>query len=139
MKVLNFKYRKCHKVRVVNGEIDYKRMQLIYGFCGLKSLQGFRLTSSQIEALRRTIKKVLKKTGVVWIRVIADRPITAKPAEVRMGKGKGNYSDSVSVIKAGTVLVELGGVDLPFKLAVAALRAVSQKLPVRTSYIWYKS
>ncbi len=139
MRVHNFKYRKVHKVKVKKGSFDYKRLQLLYGSIGLRSLSEYRLKAVQIESCRRAIKKVVKKLGNVWIRVSADRPITSKPAEVRMGKGKGNYSYSVAIVNKGTILFELSGPNLNVELAKEALKQGAERLPFKTEICFYKS
>ena len=138
MKVIQHKYRKCHKARVLVGEKDFKRVLLQHGVIGLVATEGARLTSGQLESYRRTIRKIIRKAGNVYFMVILDRPITAKPAEVRMGKGKGSYSESVSLVKQGTVLIELGGNSLPIKLGLKALLITQKKLPIKTKIIFYE-
>jgi len=132
MRVHNFKYRKQHKVRALPGMIERKRLELLYGNYGLFSLSGYRVTAEQLESARRAIKKVVKKLGIVYIRVEANRPVTSKPAEDRMGKGKGSYSGSVAVVKSGTVLFELGGEHLPESLAYEAFKQAGERLPFKT-------
>ena len=137
MRVHNFKYRKVHKVKVKKDSLDYKRLQSLYGSVGLRSLVEYRLKAVQIESCRRAIKKVVKKLGNVWIRVSADRPVTSKPAEVRMGKGKGNVSHWVCKVGGGTVLFEIDGVSEA--IAKEALKQGAERLPFKTEICFYKS
>lgn len=139
MKQIVHKYRKSHKVRVLPFEKDYKRLVLLYGFIGLRALSCGRMTFGQSESIRRTIKKVIKKNGTLWFRVFLDRALTAKPAEVRMGKGKGAFSENIAVIKRGTVLVELGGPLFIEKKAIEGLKQVQKKLPFETEIIYFKA
>lgn len=139
MRVHNFKYRKVHKVKVGSNVRDFKRLGLLHGLYGMRSLESYRVTGAQLESARRAIKKVIKKNAVLWIRVEADRPVTAKPAEVRMGKGKGSYSHSVSIIKIGTVLFELSGAKLTEKLALEAFLQGGKRLPMKTEFCTYKN
>lgn len=132
MRIHNFKYRKVQKVKVSKGQLDYKRLSVLYGLYGMRALESSRLSWSQLESARRTIKKIVKKSATLWIRVEADRPVTSKPAEVRMGKGKGAYSFSVTIVKVGTVLFELGGPKLTEKLASKAFFQAGKRLPIST-------
>ena len=104
-----------------------------FGDFGLKANSHGMLTSRQIEAARRALVRYIKRGGKVWIRSFPDKPITAKPLEVRMGKGKGAPSHFVSVVKPGRILFEIGGV--PMDIAKEALRLAAQKLPVRTKFV----
>jgi len=139
MKQIIHKYKKPHKSKVFVGDKDFKRINLIHGLIGLKAMGIARLTGGQLESMRRTIKKIIKKEGTLWLRVVLDRPLTAKPAEVRMGKGKGSFSENISIIKQGTVLVEIGGFSYKKKLAKLALERIQKKLPFPTEIIFYKS
>jgi len=139
MRVHNFKYRKIHKVRAKPHVLDYKRIGLMHGQYGLRALEGSRLSSSQLESARRSIKKVIKKSGVLWIKFDVNLPVTKKPAEVRMGKGKGSYSHSVGIVKIGTILFELGGDQLNHKLAKEACDQAGKRLPFKTEFICYKT
>ncbi|MBN2233482.1 MAG: 50S ribosomal protein L16 [Deltaproteobacteria bacterium] len=122
------KYRKQQKGRI-HG--DAKRgSSLSFGDFGLQALEPGRITNRQIEAARIAITRFIKRGGKVWIRIFPDKPITKKPAEVRMGKGKGSPEEWVAVVKPGRVLYELEGVDQ--ERAMEALRLASHKLPVRT-------
>ena len=107
--------------------------QLAFGSFGIKSLEEGFLTSSQIEAARIAVTRHMKREGQVWIRIFPDKPITNKPAEVRMGKGKGALDHWVAVIRPGRVLFETDGVS--YELAKEALRLASQKLPLKTKFV----
>jgi large subunit ribosomal protein L16 len=107
--------------------------QLAFGSFAIKSLEECWLTAKQIEAARVAMTRYLKREGQVWIRVFPDKPITRKPAEVRMGKGKGAPEYWVAVVKPGAVLFEAEGV--PLETAKEALRLAAQKLPVTTKFI----
>jgi len=101
-----------------------------FGSFGLKSIERGRLTSRQIEAARIAMTRYMNREGKVWIRVFPDKPMTSKPAEVRMGKGKGALDHYVAVIKPGKIMFELDGVTR--EVATEALRLAAQKLPVLT-------
>ena len=107
--------------------------QLSNGMFGIKSLDQDLLTSRQIEAARIAATRFMKREGQLWIKIFPDKPITKKPLEVRMGKGKGAPDHFVSVIKPGRILFEVGGV--PLSVAKEALRLAAQKLPVKTRFI----
>lgn len=125
------KYRKQHKGRIKGNA---GRGHLVsFGSFGLKSLDPGRLTSRQIESARVALTRFMKREGKVWIRIFPDKPITSKPAEVRMGKGKGALDHWVAVIKPGTIMFEVDGV--PVETAKEALRLAAQKLPVLTSFV----
>lgn len=106
---------------------------LAFGEFGLKCLDRGWLTNTQIEACRVSINRFLKRKGRLWIRVFPDKPVTKKPIETRMGKGKGNPELWVAVVKPGTLLFELGGV--PDKLAREAFRLADAKLGLRTRFV----
>lgn len=125
------KYRKQQKGR--NEGIAYKGSTVSFGSFGLKTLDRGRITSRQIEAARIAMTRYMKREGKVWIRIFPDKPITAKPQEVRMGKGKGNLDHYVAEVKPGRIMFELDGV--PRAVAVEALRLAAQKLPVRTKTV----
>jgi large subunit ribosomal protein L16 len=107
--------------------------QLAFGSFGIKATQEVWMTARQIEAARVAITRFMKREGQVWIRVFPDKPITKKPAEVRMGKGKGNPELWVAPIKPGRILFEADGV--PMAVAKEALRLAAQKLPIVTKFI----
>ncbi|HMS68755.1 MAG TPA: 50S ribosomal protein L16 [Saprospiraceae bacterium] len=125
------KYRKQHKCRI-HGNAG-RGFTVTFGSFGLKSLDAGRLTSRQIESARIAMTRFMKREGKVWIRIFPDKPITSKPAEVRMGKGKGALDHWVAVVKPGTIMFELDGVSLA--TASEALRLAAQKLPVLTSFV----
>lgn len=125
------KYRKQQKGR--NTGIAYKGSSIDFGSFGLKSMEASRITNRQIEAARIAMTRYMKREGKVWIRIFPDKPITAKPQEVRMGKGKGALDHWVAQIKPGRVLFELDGVSK--EIAEEALRLAAQKLPVRTKFV----
>lgn len=107
--------------------------QLSFGSFGLKTMDEGFITSRQIEAARIAVTRYMKREGKVWIRIFPDKPITAKPAEVRMGKGKGAPSHWVAVVRPGRIMFEAEGV--PMEVAKEALRLAAQKLPVRTKFV----
>jgi large subunit ribosomal protein L16 len=125
------KFRKMHKGRVKG--LATRGAELSFGNFGVKSLEPGWITSRQIEAARIAMTRAMKREGQVWIRIFPDKPITKKPAEVRMGKGKGAPEYWVAVIKPGTILFEATGVSL--EVAKDALRLAQQKLPVSTSFV----
>ena len=106
---------------------------LSFGTFGIKSLESGWITSRQIEAARIAMTRAMKREGQVWIRIFPDKPITKKPAEVRMGKGKGAPDYWVAVVKPGTLLFESSGVNI--ELAKEALRLAAQKLPMSTKFV----
>ena len=125
------KYRKQQKGRVKG--IAHRGSRLAFGSFGLKTLEGGWITNRQIEAARIAMTRKMKREGKVWINIFPDKPITSKPAEVRMGKGKGALSHYVAVIKPGRIMFEMEGV--PLELAKEALRLAAQKLPVKTKVV----
>uniref|UniRef100_UPI0040474B3E 50S ribosomal protein L16 n=1 Tax=Polaribacter sp. TaxID=1920175 RepID=UPI0040474B3E len=127
------KYRKVQKGKGNMTGIAGRGTQLSNGMFGIKSLDQDLLTSRQIEAARIAATRHMKREGQLWIKIFPDKPITKKPLEVRMGKGKGAPEYFVSVIKPGRILFEVGGV--PIHIAKEALRLAAQKLPVKTKFI----
>lgn len=125
------KYRKQQKGRIKG--IAHKGSSISFGTFGLKTLDEAWITSRQIEAARIAMTRYMKREGKVWIRIFPDKPVTKKPAEVRMGKGKGALSHYVAVIKPGRIMFELDGV--PKSVAEEALRLAAQKLPVDTKFV----
>ena len=125
------KFRKQQKGR--NRGLAERGNRVSFGDYGLKSIDRGRLTSRQIEAARRAINRYVKRGGRVWIRVFPDKPISKKPLEVRMGKGKGNPEYWVALVQPGTVLYEIQGVDEAS--AREAFRLAGAKLPVRTTFV----
>ena len=125
------KYRKVQKGRMKgNAGRGYR---LSNGMYGIKSLDSKFLTSRQIEAARIAATRYMKREGHLWIKIFPDKPITKKPLEVRMGKGKGAVEYWAAVVKPGRILFEIGGV--PIDVAKEALRLAAQKLPVKTKFI----
>ena len=122
------KYKKTRKGRL--KKLEYKANSLRFGEVGLKATNSGLITARQIEATRRAIARKIKRKGKIWICIFPDLPITAKPTESRMGKGKGVVSYWVARVRGGTTLFEICGV--PNHIAVEALKAGSQKLPVKT-------
>lgn len=125
------KHRKCHKGRT-NGKAS-RGVDLNFGTFGLKSLEPGRITARQIEAARIAITRHVKRGGRVWIRIFPDKPITKKPAETRMGKGKGPVEAWVAVVLPGRILYEMDGVTK--EVAREALRLAAHKLPVATKLV----
>jgi len=119
------KYRKGKLKPQTNGLIHLK-----YGALGLKCLESFRLTSSQIESVRQNINRKIKRKGKIWINVFPDTPVTSKPSEIRMGKGKGSVDYWVSKINAGKIIFEVIGPKS--QLLYKALKSAANKLPVKT-------
>ena len=107
--------------------------ELSFGSFGIKSLEPAWITSRQIEAARIAVTRFMKREGQVWIRIFPDKPVTKKPAEVRMGKGKGAPEYWVAVVRPGRIIFEAEGV--PLDVAKEALRLAAQKLPVQTRFI----
>ncbi|SFC44667.1 large subunit ribosomal protein L16 [Parapedobacter composti] len=107
--------------------------ELAFGSFGIKSMEPAWITSRQIEAARIAVTRYMKREGQVWIRIFPDKPVTKKPAEVRMGKGKGAPEYWVAVVRPGRMLFEAEGV--PLEVAKEALRLAAQKLPVQTKFV----
>lgn len=127
------KFRKRHKeVRRTRG-IAQRGFLVDFGDFGIKALEPAWITSRQIEAARIAVTRAMKRQGQVWIRIFPDKPITKKPAEVRMGKGKGAPEYWVAPVVPGTVLFEISGVDR--ETASEALRLAAQKLPITTRFV----
>ena len=125
------KYRKQQKGR--NRGLAHRGSTISFGSFGLKALQPGRITNRQIEAARIAMTRYMKREGNVWIRIFPDKPITAKPQEVRMGKGKGALDHYVAVVKPGRIMFEMDGV--PLETAQEALRLAAQKLPLLTKFV----
>lgn len=125
------KYRKQQKGR--NDQIAYKGNLISFGTFALKSMDFGRITSRQLEAARIAMTRHMKREGQVWIRIFPDKPVTAKPQEVRMGKGKGALDHYVAPVQPGRIMFELDGVTR--EVAHEALRLAAQKLPVLTKTI----
>lgn len=120
------KYRKRHKGRMRG--LSYRGNSVVFGEYGLMALESAWITNRQIESARRTITGYIKRGGKVWIRIFPDKPVTQKPAETRMGGGKGSVDHWVAVVKPGRIMFELGGVRE--ELAMEALRRAAQKMPI---------
>ena len=125
------KYRKQHKGRI-HG-LAWRGSQLDFGSYGLKAMEPGRLTARQIEAARRAATRHMKRAGRVWIRVFPDVPVSSKPAEVRMGSGKGTPEFWVARVKPGRIMFEIDGV--PDDVAKRALELASAKLPLRARFV----
>jgi len=107
--------------------------QLAFGSFGLKALEECWMNSRQIEAARIAVTRYMKREGQIWIRIFPDKPVTKKPAEVRMGKGKGSPEYWVAVVKPGRIMFEAEGV--PLDVAKEAMRLAAQKLPIKTKFV----
>jgi large subunit ribosomal protein L16 len=125
------KYRRVQKGKMKG--LANRGSQISFGSFGIKTLDEAFITSRQIEAARIAVTRYMKREGKVWIRIFPDKPMTAKPAEVRMGKGKGAPSHWVATVKPGRVMFECDGV--PFEVAKEAMRLAAQKLPVKTKFV----
>ncbi len=128
------KYRKQHRGRRKGKATSGN--YIAFGEYGLKALEAHWITGNQIEAARLAITRYLKKGGKLWIRIFPDKPVTKKPAETRMGKGKGNVDRWVAVVKPGRILFELAGVTE--EQAREAFRKASFKLPIKTRFVSLK-
>jgi large subunit ribosomal protein L16 len=126
------KYKKQFK-GVLKGQTT-RGSQIIYGNYALKALEEKRITSKQIEATRRAIVRKMKRLGYLWIRIFPDTPVTSKPNENRMGKGKGAVSFWVSKVKKGQILFEISGIS--FENAKKVFQTGANKLPVATKFIY---
>ncbi|MEE1945734.1 50S ribosomal protein L16 [Pedobacter sp. KR3-3] len=125
------KFRKMQKGRMKG--LATRGAELSFGSFGIKSLEATWITSRQIEAARIAVTRFMKREGQVWIRIFPDKPVTKKPAEVRMGKGKGAPEYWVAVVRPGRIIFEAEGV--PLEVAKEALRLAAQKLPVQTKFV----
>ena len=125
------KFRKQMKGR--NRGLAHRGSTVAFGEYGLKATSRGRLTARQIEAARRAMTRHIKRGGKIWIRVFPDKPITKKPLETRMGKGKGNPEGWVAVVKPGRILYELEGVG--HELGKEAMRLASHKLPIKVKFV----
>jgi len=124
------KYRKAQKGRVKG--IASAGTTIAFGEFALYAKENGKLTSNQLEAARVAITRKMKKAGKLWIRVFPDKPVTKKPAETRMGKGKGSIEGWVAPVKRGRIIFEIGGVDEP--TAREVFRVAAHKLPIRTGF-----
>ena len=125
------KYRKQHRGRMKGRA--YRGNTVAYGEYGLVALESSWIKTNQIEAARIAINRYMRRGGKLWIKIFPDKPVTKKPAEVRMGKGKGSPEYFVAVVKPGRVLFELAGV--PENVARRAFKLASYKLPIRTKFV----
>lgn len=125
------KYRKAHRGRMKG--MASRGNQIAFGEYGLQALEPCWMTSRQIEAARRAIVRYMRRGGRLWIRIFPDKPVTKKPAETRMGGGKGNVDHWVAVVQPGRMIFEVGGVSE--EVAREALRLASHKLPIRTQFV----
>jgi len=125
------KHRKAQKGRI--REVAKRGSMVSFGSYGLKALEGIWLTNRQLEAARQALTRHMKREGNVWIRVFPDKPITKKPQEVRMGKGKGNPEYWAAVVEPGRILFEADGVSE--QVAKEALLLAAQKLPIKTKFV----
>lgn len=125
------KHRKAHKGRI-RGNATRGAM-ISFGSFGLKAMEPKWITNRQIEAARQALTRHMKREGNVWIRIFPDKPITRKPAEVRMGKGKGSLEFWAAVVKPGMIMFEIEGV--PSQIAREALELAAQKLPIKTKFV----
>ena len=126
------KRRRVHKGRIKGNAQRGTRVD--FGDFGIKALETGRITSRQIEAARIAMTRHLKRAGQVWIRIFPDKPMTKKPAETRMGKGKGAPEFWVAVVRPGRVMFEVGG-GIHLSLATEAMRRAQQKLPIKTKVV----
>ena len=125
------KFRRVHKMKMKG---DAKRgSQISFGSFAIKANEGAWVTARQIEAARVAVTRFMKREGQIWIRIFPDKPITKKPAEVRMGKGKGSLDHYVAIVKPGTIMFEMDGI--PYEVAVEAFKLAAQKLPVLTKMV----
>jgi len=125
------KFRRPQKGRMKGNA--QRGNQLAFGSFGIKTLESHWLTGQQIEAARIAVTRYMQRQGQIWIRIFPDKPFTKKPAEVRMGKGKGSPEGFVAPVTPGRILIEIEGV--PFEVAKEALRLGAQKLPVATKFV----
>ena len=125
------KFRKMQKGKMKGNA--QRGNQLAFGSYGIKALEETWMTARQIEAARIAVTRFMKRQGQVWIRIFPDKPITKKPAEVRMGKGKGGVEGWVSMVNPGRMIFECDGVDID--TAKEALRLAAQKLPIKTKFV----
>ena len=125
------KFRRQQKGRMKGNA--QRGSQLAFGSFGIKTLETKWITGRQIEAARIAVTRYMQRQGQVWVRIFPDKPITKKPLEVRMGKGKGAVEYWAAVVKPGRIMFEVGGV--PLSVAKEALRLAAQKLPVKTKFI----
>ena len=126
------KYRRPQDGRGRKGDA-HRGTTLAFGSCGIKALERKWITAQQIEAARIAVTRYMQRQGQIWIRIFPDKPITRKPADVRMGKGKGDPAGWVAPVTPGRIIIEAEGV--PFDIAKEALRLAAQKLPITTKFV----
>ena len=126
------KFRKQHRGRLKGVS---SANTIVFGEYGIQALEPVWLTSRQIEATRRSITRYVRRTGKIWIRIFPDKPVTMRPAETRMGSGKGNPEFWVAVVKPGRILFEMGGEEITEEIAKEAMRLAQYKLPVKTKFV----
>lgn len=127
------KHRKWHKGRARGKRLATRKNQLAFGSFGLKAMEESWVTSRQIEAARRAMTRFVKRGGKIWIRIFPDHPVTTKGAEMPMGKGKGTVDHYVAVVRSGTIMFEMDGVEKT--VAKEAMRLASYKLSTKTKLI----
>jgi len=127
------KYRKSQRLRGKQLGIATRGSSTAFGAYGLRAMSGGEISSRQIEAARRAMTRYVKRGGKIWIRIFPHKPVTQKAAEVPMGSGKGTIEKYVAVVKAGTVLFEMDGIDQP--TAKEAMRLAAQKLPLKCRFV----
>lgn len=125
------KYRRVHRGRMKGNAT--RGNKITYGEYGLQALEPAWITSNQIEAARRAMTRYVKRGGNIWIKIFPDKPITEKPAETRMGSGKGSPEYWVAVVKPGRIMFEMGGVSE--EIAREAMRLAAHKLPIKTKFV----
>ena len=126
------KYRRPQDGRGRKGDA-HRGTTLAFGYFGIKALERKWITAQQIEAARIAVTRYMQRQGQIWIRIFPDKPITRKPADVRMGKGKGDPAGWVAPVTPGRIIIEAEGV--PFDIAKEALRLAAQKLPITTKFV----
>jgi len=127
------KFRKQHRGRMRG--VASKGNTIAFGQFALQAQDCGGVTARQIEASRRAMTRYIKRGGQIWIRIFPDKPVTMRPAETRMGSGKGNPEFGVAVVKPGRILFEMGGEDITEEIAKEAMRLAQYKLPVKTKFI----
>ena len=125
------KYRRVHRGRMKGNAI--RGNKITYGEYGLQAVEPAWITSNQIEAARRAMTRYVRRGGNIWIKIFPDKPVTEKPAETRMGSGKGSPEYWVAVVKPGRVMFEMGGVTE--EVAKEAMRLAAHKLPIKTKFV----
>ncbi|MBL1208567.1 50S ribosomal protein L16 [Geminocystis sp. GBBB08] len=125
------KFRKQHRGRMTGNA--YRGNSINFGDFGLQAIEPCWITARQIEAARRAITRYVRRGGKIWIRIFPDKPVTQRPAETRMGSGKGNPEFWVAVVKPGRIMFEIAGI--PEATAREAMRLAAQKLPIKTKFI----